>query len=62
MEIKTLETPINSPKYSYGQIFYIFCMDLHSHVRDAVLMTSLHDVMSTRVNNSDLPGVDYSHQ
>ena len=47
---KTLKTP------------KLHCIDLDSHLGDAVLMTSLHDVMSTRVDNSGLPEVDYSCQ
>ena len=38
------------------QIYCLVCTDLYSHLRDVALMTSLHDVMSTRVDNSDLPG------
>ena len=54
MEIKTLEF---SQLFLLIQLilYYLVCIDLNSHLRDAVLMTSLHDVMSTRVDNSGLP-------
>ena len=53
MEIKTLQTPLF---LCTQQIYRLACIDLQSHLRDAGIMTSLHDVMLTIVDNSDLPG------
>ena len=49
-------------KKNYGDILNSTIMDStdtctisYSHLGDSVLITSLHDVMSTRVDNSSLP-------
>ena len=57
MEIKTLESP--PPKLPQvflwtEQMYYCLFIDLNRHLGDAILMTSLADVMSTRVDSGRL--------
>ena len=54
---KNFEKPLKLPQVFlwFQQLYYFLCIDLHNPLGDAVLMTSLHDVMSTRVDNSGLP-------
>ena len=46
MEIKNFGNPQKLPQVFLWtqQIFHFLCINLHSHLVDAVLMTSLHDV------------------